>query len=80
MKKSGFLEGADGGKSSKRLCGCFFCGIGIMMMILLFIFGLTHPDAVCKLSFDVSCTLITSGACLLGFGTLFENIKSKDTK
>jgi hypothetical protein len=75
--RTGYLVGADGGKSSKRLCGCVLCGIGCVMAIILFVFSLWHTVVDSKTAFDVMCSVFATGGSLLGFGTLFERINNK---
>lgn len=70
MKKNniGFLQGTDGTKSSKRLCGVVILAVGLVMAVYLFFAGLKNPGEVYESSFTVVKDLLIAGTSLLGMG------------
>jgi hypothetical protein len=70
----GYLCDSQGDKSSKRLFGAILLGIGSVMGMTLFSYGLYNPEGSFKISFEVMNSFLLSGGSLVGLG-LLENLK-----
>lgn len=71
--KYGFLEDANGNKSSKRLIGCIEIVLAMIITVTVVTIAIFRPVEDDSLIIDILAFLFSSGTALLGIGTFERN-------